>query len=229
MSSRVEIPQKPAAPESRSTQKEDAIIAAAHKRFSYYGYSKTTMDEIAHDLGMGKASLYYYFPTKESLFRAVIVAEQDEFRSRAAALIAGNGSAAEKILEYVERRLDYFQKTMILSRFSMQTYSEIRPLFNDIRERFARRELHFLYQMLAAGKKAGEFTFENPRPIARVLLRVLQGLRLRMFKSGSGEDPQQKEFETLRQETRIATKIFLRGLQPAPGKCSSPTIEGKLH
>jgi TetR/AcrR family transcriptional repressor of mexJK operon len=223
------MPQKPAPLEFRSAQRESAIVAAAHKRFSYYGYSKTTMDEIAHDLGMGKASLYYYFPTKESLFRAVIVAEQNEFRSRAAALIAGSCSAAEKILQYIERRLDYFQKTVILSKFSMQTYSEIRPLFNDIREQFGRRELQYLCQILEAGKRSGEFAFENSRTVARVLLHVLQGLRILMFRSGSGENPQQKEFETLRQETRLATKIFLRGLQPGPGECTSPPKERKSH
>jgi TetR/AcrR family transcriptional regulator len=229
ISSRVEMPQKPTPLELKSAQKEDAIVAAAHKRFSYYGYTKTTMDEIAHDLGMGKASLYYYFPTKESLFGAVIVAEQNEFRHHAAALIAGPGTATEKIVQYVERRLDYFQKTMILSKFSTQAYSEIKPLFNDIREQFARRELQFLRQILEEGRESGEFTFDNSRPVARVLLHVLQGLRIRMFKSESGENPQQKEFERLRQETRIATQIFLRGLQPEPGGSTGPTKEGKPH
>ena len=59
--------------------KECAILKAARQRFAHYGYSKVTMDEIAADVEMGKASLYYYFPTKENLFQEVIVQEQDEF------------------------------------------------------------------------------------------------------------------------------------------------------
>ena len=37
------------------------------------------MREIADDLKLSKASLYYYFPDKESLYSAVVEKEQDEF------------------------------------------------------------------------------------------------------------------------------------------------------
>ena len=59
--------------------KVTAIIEAARKRFAHYGLTKTTMNEIAADIGMSKASLYYYFPDKENLFVAVIGQDFDEF------------------------------------------------------------------------------------------------------------------------------------------------------
>lgn len=65
--------------------KEKEIILAARKRFAYYGFSKVTMDEIAADIGMAKASLYYYFPTKVDLFIAVVTEEQDQFIERSIA------------------------------------------------------------------------------------------------------------------------------------------------
>ncbi len=211
----------------KSVRKEEAIVAKAHKRFAYYGYSKTTMDEIAHDLGMGKASLYYYFPTKESLFRAVIMAEQDEFTARAATLVAGPGSASEKVLAYVEKRLDYFRKTMILGKFSLQTFSEVRPIFSGVLEELGRAELRFLGQILIAGNQAGEFVLDRPETTARVLLRVLQGLRFLMFKSAPGGEPGEREFQDLQQETKIATEIFLRGIRSATPRCPTPSTEGK--
>jgi TetR/AcrR family transcriptional repressor of mexJK operon len=187
------------------------------------------MDEIARDLGMGKASLYYYFPTKESLFRAVIVAEQDEFILHAATLVAGSGTASDRIYQYIERRLDYFQRTMILSKFSVQTYSEIRPVFDAIMEDFSRRELQFLRQILESGNRDGEFAVENPEEVARILLRVLRGLRVLMFKSGAGEEPDNREFQTLRQETKAAMGIFLRGIRPEHEHSSTASTEGKPH
>jgi len=33
--------------------------------FRRFGLAKVTMDEIAADLGISKAALYYYFPAKE--------------------------------------------------------------------------------------------------------------------------------------------------------------------
>ena len=55
------------------------IIEASQRRFGLYGIEKTSMREIADDLKLSKASLYYYFPDKESLYKAVVEKEQDEF------------------------------------------------------------------------------------------------------------------------------------------------------
>src|ERR1700712_5501525 len=52
--------------------KREKILDAAHNRFLHYGYSKTTMNEIAGDISMSKALLYYYFPDKSELYTAVM-------------------------------------------------------------------------------------------------------------------------------------------------------------
>src|SRR6187402_1732127 len=52
--------------------KRDRILEAAYQRFLHYGYSKTTMNEIAGDLSLSKALLYYYFPDKSQLYTAVM-------------------------------------------------------------------------------------------------------------------------------------------------------------
>src|ERR1700743_2123559 len=51
--------------------KREKIIEAAYQQFLHYGYSKTTMNEIAGALSMSKALLYYYFPDKSQLYIAV--------------------------------------------------------------------------------------------------------------------------------------------------------------
>jgi AcrR family transcriptional regulator len=52
--------------------KREKILEASYQRFLHYGYSKTTMNEIAGDLSMSKALLYYYFPDKSELYMAVM-------------------------------------------------------------------------------------------------------------------------------------------------------------
>ncbi len=52
--------------------KREKILEAAYQRFLHYGYSKTTMNEIAGDLSFSKALLYYYFPDKSQLYVAVM-------------------------------------------------------------------------------------------------------------------------------------------------------------
>ena len=55
------------------------IIKAAVKRFSKHGPGKTTLDEIARDLRIGKATIYHYFISKEALFYSAIEWESDQF------------------------------------------------------------------------------------------------------------------------------------------------------
>lgn len=57
--------------EQITDHKKEQIIATALKRFAHFGIAKTTMNEIADDLSLSKASLYYYFPDKTSLILAV--------------------------------------------------------------------------------------------------------------------------------------------------------------
>lgn len=48
--------------------RKSQIIKAAVKRFARHGLGKTTLDEIARDLRIGKATIYHYFKSKEDLF-----------------------------------------------------------------------------------------------------------------------------------------------------------------
>lgn len=55
------------------------IIKAAVKRFSKHGLGKTTLDEIARDLRIGKATIYHYFISKEALFYSSVEWECDQY------------------------------------------------------------------------------------------------------------------------------------------------------
>jgi AcrR family transcriptional regulator len=47
------------------------IIAAAGKRFSHFGYAKTTMAEVATDCSMSPGNLYRFFPGKLDIAEAI--------------------------------------------------------------------------------------------------------------------------------------------------------------
>jgi TetR/AcrR family transcriptional regulator len=58
---------------SRSEQRElkrEALLRAAVSAFNRRGFTQTSLDEIAQNLGVTKAALYYYFPTKSALVAA---------------------------------------------------------------------------------------------------------------------------------------------------------------
>jgi AcrR family transcriptional regulator len=58
-------------PEYKKIAKEK-IIRAAYTVFTNKGYHKTTMDDVANEVGVSKASLYSYFKSKEEILQTVI-------------------------------------------------------------------------------------------------------------------------------------------------------------
>lgn len=57
--------------------REDAIIASVNRLLAEKGYDAMTVDEVAADVGIAKASLYKHFPSKEALAAAAMVKVMD--------------------------------------------------------------------------------------------------------------------------------------------------------
>jgi AcrR family transcriptional regulator len=54
--------------------REDAIIQSVNRLLAEKGFEAMTVDEVAADVGIAKASLYKHFPSKEDLAAAAMVA-----------------------------------------------------------------------------------------------------------------------------------------------------------
>ncbi|MCE2917191.1 MAG: TetR/AcrR family transcriptional regulator [Rubrivivax sp.] len=76
--------------------REDAILAAVNRLLADKGFDLMTVDEVAAEVGIAKASLYKHFPSKEALaaaamvrllHRALAVIEQQNARTDGTALL----------------------------------------------------------------------------------------------------------------------------------------------
>jgi AcrR family transcriptional regulator len=52
-------------------EQRDAILDAAFRRFARYGYRRTSLGDIAEEVGLSRPALYHYFRNKEDVFRAL--------------------------------------------------------------------------------------------------------------------------------------------------------------
>ncbi len=86
------------------------VIITAGQIFSRYGFKKTTMDEIAKALKMGKSSIYYYFESKEDIFEAVVLHEANILRTELTTAIKSVESPIDKMRNYVFVRMKSFEK-----------------------------------------------------------------------------------------------------------------------
>jgi TetR/AcrR family transcriptional regulator len=198
--------------EQLTGEKEVSIVAAARKLFAHYGFSKVTMDEIAADAGMGKASLYYYFPTKERLFEAVIAHEQKQFIVQIQTALDDCASAGEMLLQYAEKRISLFRDLLNLNSLPFQMISQVKTLFRDLFESFEKEELKLLQQIIQAGKRSGEFTISAPHVAAETILHTFHGLRLRTLKSADGKRLDEEAYLRLKKEMGVLVELLLNGL-----------------
>ena len=67
------VPQKLSFKQQQLIVREDAIIDAVNGLLAKKGYDLMTMDEVAAEVGIAKASLYKHFPSKEALAAAAMI------------------------------------------------------------------------------------------------------------------------------------------------------------
>ena len=73
------------------------IIDAAARVFAAKGFHGASTQDIADELGIRQASIYYYFPSKEVALEKVCLIGAEGFYESAKAIAEGEGTAAEKI------------------------------------------------------------------------------------------------------------------------------------
>src|SRR5882672_4454159 len=107
MKSVVKKPGRPADLELWTSRREE-ILEAAAKLFAEHGYSETDTQFLADKLGVGKGTLYRYFPSKRELFLAAADRVMCLLSERVDAAIEGIRDPLDRVAEAIEASLAFF-------------------------------------------------------------------------------------------------------------------------
>lgn len=157
------------------------IIVTAGQIFSRFGFKKTTMDEVAKALKMGKSSIYYYFDSKEEIFEAVVLYEANILRSELTKAIKSVESPIAKMEKYVFVRMKTFEK---LSNYYNAIFDKNLDHFEfieRIREEYDREEIAILRLILYDGKRKKVFNVENSEYTAMAIQTTMKGFEVPLF------------------------------------------------
>lgn len=114
------------------------ILQAAHERLFSYGYHALTMDELAHELGISKKTLYVHFDGKDAIIEKIIDVIGRSLRTRMEAVLADPRlTFTQKLRQVVEAAGSTLAKaspTMLrdLQRFAPHIYQKIEDLRQQI-------------------------------------------------------------------------------------------------
>lgn len=194
-------------------KKRDSIIEAAEKRFLHFGVDKTTMNEIAEDLSISKASLYYYFPDKLNLYGAVLKKIIEAEQAIEQTLISEK-NVVKAINKFLEARTESIIRNYNLLEYlrtiGTDVPQELQIIFNAART----RELNLITKIIANGAEAKTLLLKDAHKTAELLIDALEGLRYATFSHKVNFFPDKAQFNDLLKREKEFIAIFIKGLMP---------------
>lgn len=103
--------------------RKEEIIRAAAKRFGRHGIGKTTLDEIARDVRIGKPTIYHYFKSKDDLFYSSLIWEATQFIGDIKAIFNNQDSpVGARLLEYFAFKETVYQRYRLLYELMLSLF-----------------------------------------------------------------------------------------------------------
>ncbi|GEP92966.1 transcriptional regulator, TetR family [Chitinophaga terrae (ex Kim and Jung 2007)] len=190
----------------------DKILEAALRRFTHYGASKTTMNEIADDLRCSKASLYYYFPDKKAMHMAVLEKIAEAYFQEMEKEADNVNSATEALIRIVDIRKQFISKFCRLEIFML--LKDASDLMLQEKKKGMEREIALHVKIIKAGIASGEFNVKNPEQIAELLVQACAGLRFSVPDHIREDmDLDDEMFELVMEKQKQLLEVFINGIK----------------
>jgi TetR/AcrR family transcriptional regulator len=200
-------------PDRQNGKETSAVImAVANKQFSSMGFNKVTMEEIAAEAGLGKASLYYYFPDKNALFYAVLAEEFGKLETGIKKILARDVAASVKLKQYIEERFRYFNRLLSLNVIEQKNSGKMKPVLTKMYAEFRQREFSLVHRAFREGRDSGEFHVASTEKVAGAFFHTMAGLRMRFVRHSTASVMDSREFAKLKKEINLVVDIFIRGI-----------------
>ena len=181
------------------------ILKVATKIFGKYGFQKTTMDEIARAAHKAKGSVYYYFPSKDDLFRAVVEQEISIIKSGLTKVIINGGDATNMITNYMITRMNLLKDAVNYHETLKADFTSGFESLSDVREEFLKYEVEILKAMLEKGVKENKFQIRDTEATANVILMAMKAIEIPFYLQNKINEYEPTIVELL--------EILMRGLE----------------
>ncbi len=191
---------------AKRTNQRDLILAAATSAFARFGYAKTTLEDVGRAVQLNKASLYYYFASKDDLFMAVVLRESADFQQRLTETVLNEREPADRIRRYLIERLRYYRQVLNLHQLSLDNLQVLEPRFDLLYAQIKSKEVAFLSELL------WPFGTPNADQIAATLLTVADAIKHEAVRSTATHALADVDFSAAETQILLLIDLILRGL-----------------
>ncbi len=188
------------APQARGAAENvtrEALLDAAARRYARFGPHKTTMQEVAREAGLSRATAYKHFASKDDLYRALLDRSVGAFVDEVRACIAAPGPARAKLRRIVEITIAaYSQSPVLLGAAASDDDMRIETIASEVMQRQESEIIRSLAKVLRDGIAAGEIREVEPKLAAYLMFHLGNVLVVREL-SGRRDFPLKKILDAM--------------------------------
>ena len=157
--------------------RQERILTGALEAFKSKGLDGATMDEIAQKSGFGKATLYYYFHSKEEVFAAILEDGWQRLWASLESVIGGDESPRQTFINVLLKIAENARNRPGLYEFLFNVPKVI-TFESQPWKRYQERMYGTIQGLLEDGVKSGEFPNINPQLLFKAMGGLFMGLVL---------------------------------------------------
>ena len=177
--------------EERDARKK-RIIDAALSVFDRLGIEKTTIGEIADEAGFGKATLYYYYPSKDDVYIEIMITGWKSLWEEIEEATITNQPPKKKIFNILQQVCKIVNKDKNLYKFLFTAPSHIQETEKLPWKTYQERLYSILQAIIDKGCSDGEFIDLKPN----IVMQAIGGLFHEMV-LGDKENLSENDFELM--------------------------------
>jgi AcrR family transcriptional regulator len=134
--------------------------------FARLGFKKTTLDEVAGEVGIVKSALYRYFSNKEDLFNAVILRIAKEHMEAAEEAVKEANGTEQKLRSLLIAGHEALVARTRENAMPLEVWRELKPLVDECTEDYKRSAIDGTRRILEEGIVRGELVCDDPQMVA---------------------------------------------------------------
>lgn len=153
---------------------QDKIIEQIEDKLFREGFYKTTMDDVASELGMSKKTIYKFFPSKEDLVMAIAKHFMNSLKNKIVPALNSDKNAIEKLAELINILATASEK---VSTKRMEEMKKHFPgLWNEIDSFRTRMMFGNITKVIEQGKAEGLFIDFPTQIVMNILVASIRNV-----------------------------------------------------
>lgn len=189
------------------------LLAAARARFLADGVDGASLRAIAKGAGSNLGMLYYYFPSKDDLFLAVVEEVYSGLLADLTAALAP-GPFADRLARLYSRFAAMSDHEHEVVKLVMREVIGGSPRLGRLVERFQRGHLPLVVGALIDGMREGRVRSDLPPPLVLMLTFAIGALP-QIVRRSAGDLPPFRDLPPPDALARLLLDAFLRAVSPA--------------